>query len=105
MKTQSEKPFANAMAFYHDDGLPAAWKQAMKFAGQGGRLATMPDIIAARIETQPGDMPWETYFTTLTAEYYGISQRGVPILIGRSRYWPHVHPRWSPQGIQLGIQG
>ena len=80
MKT-TDRPFAHAMAFYHQDGLPAAWKQAMKFAGKGGRLATMPDIVAARLETKPGALPWETYFTTLTAEYYGFSKTGKRILI------------------------
>lgn len=79
--TKTEKPFAHAMAFYHQDGLPAAWKQAMKFAGKGGRLATMPDIVAARLETKPGDLPWETYFTTLSAEYVGTSKNGNRILI------------------------
>lgn len=80
--TKTEKqPFAHAMGFYHQDGLPAAWKQAMKFAGKGGRLATIPDIVAARLETKPGALPWETYFTTLTAEYYGFSKTGKRILI------------------------
>lgn len=80
--TKGEKqPFAHAMAFYHQDGLPAAWKQAMKFAGKGGRLATMPDIVAARLETKPGALPWETYFTTLTAEYCGTGKSGKRILI------------------------
>ncbi|MFA6601720.1 MAG: hypothetical protein WCT02_02555 [Candidatus Paceibacterota bacterium] len=69
------------MAFYHQDGLPAAWKQAMKFAGKSGRLATMPDIVAARVETKPGAWLWQTYFTTLTAEYYGFSKTGKRILI------------------------
>lgn len=69
------------MTFFHQDGLPAAWKQAAKFAGKGGRLATMPDIVAARLETKPGETPWETYFTTLTAEYYGIGKQGNLILI------------------------
>ncbi|MBU1755219.1 hypothetical protein KKH81_02990 [Patescibacteria group bacterium] len=81
MTTTEKQPFAHAMAFYHQDGLPAAWKQAMKFAGKGGRLASMPDIVAARLETKPGALPWETYFTTLTAEYYGFSKSGKRILI------------------------
>lgn len=81
MKTTEKQPFAHAMAFYHQDGLTAAWKQAMKFAGKGGRLATMPDIIASRLETKPGETPWETYFTTLTAEYLGLSKQGNKILI------------------------
>ncbi len=81
MTKKEQRPFTHAMAFYHQDGLPAAWKQAMKFAGNGGRLATMPDIVAARVATKPGDLPWETYFTTLTAEYYGISKSGKRILV------------------------
>ncbi len=69
------------MAFHHEDGLPAAYLQAAKFAGQNGRLATMADIVSARLETKPGDFPWERYFTTLTAEYLGLSKSGTRILI------------------------
>lgn len=78
---QERKPFADAMAFYHEDGLPSAWMQAKEFAGKKGRLATLPEIAIARIETKPGDAPWESYYTTLTAEYYGISKSGKRILI------------------------
>jgi hypothetical protein len=81
MKTKATKPLPGAMAFYHQDGLPAAWQQASTFAGDYGRLATMPDICDARLGTKPGDAPWENYFTTLTAEYYGFSRAGNPILI------------------------
>ena len=81
MGATSNMPFAHAMAFYHQDGLPAAWQHATKFAGKGGRLATMPDIVAARLATKPGDEPWETYYTTLTAEYYGIGASGKLLLI------------------------
>lgn len=81
MKTESRKPFPTAMAFYHNDGLPAAWHQAAKFAENNGRLATMPDIIAARLATKPEDFPWQTYFTTTSAEYYGIGKNGKRILI------------------------
>jgi len=69
------------MAFYHNDGLPSAWNQAMKFAGKGGRIATMPDIVAARLETKPDDEPWNTWYTTLTAEYFGYNKGGKPVLI------------------------
>lgn len=81
MKTTEKRPFAHAMAFYHKDGLPSAWKQAMYFAGKGGRLATMPDIAVARLESKPGETPWGMYFTTSTAEYLGLSKGGKKILI------------------------
>ena len=80
MKT-TNKLLPQVMAFYHKDGLPAAWLQAAKFAGKGGHMATMPHIIAARLETKPDDVPWSMYFTTATAEYFGRSKQGNPILI------------------------
>lgn len=81
MSSNTIQRIAQAMAFHHQDGLPAAWKQTQKFVGKDGRMATMPDIIASRIETKPGDVPWEMYFTTTTAEYFGYTRQGVPILI------------------------
>lgn len=87
MTTLKKQPLHNAMAFFHQNGLALAWKQAMRFAEKGGRLATLPDIIAARIANKPdrkqktGNAAWEMYFTTLTAEYFGISKTGKHILI------------------------
>lgn len=79
------------MAFYHQDGFVPAWKQASRFAGEDGRIATMPDVVNARIRTEPKNplslidskspSPWDTYFTTTTAEYMGRSRGGVKILI------------------------
>lgn len=81
MTTSKHQSVAGAMAFYHADGLPAAWKQAAKFAGREGRMATAPDIAAARLATGPDDYPWSAYFTTTTAEYFGKSREGKHILI------------------------
>ncbi len=70
-----------AMAFYHQDGFVPAWKQAIRFAGEGGRIATLPDIINARLATNLGSTAWERYFTTTTAEYLGKSRGGSKIII------------------------
>jgi len=70
-----------AMAFYHEDGFVPAWKQAARFAGNNGRIATLPDIIEARINTPLGSPAWEKYFTTMSAEYLGYSKGGNRILI------------------------
>jgi hypothetical protein len=70
-----------AMAFYHQDGLAPAWLQGIKYAGKDGKIATMPDIVEARLATNSDDYPWEAYFTTLTAEYFGYSKQGNLILI------------------------
>ena len=77
-----------AMAFYHGKGLVPAWLQAMKYTGKEGRIATMPDIVSARLGTKPGETPWENYFTTLTAEYCGFSKQGNRILIVAHGLWP-----------------
>lgn len=72
---------SSAVAFYHEKGFVPAFKQANRFAGEQGRLATMPDVIAARLATEPGTPPWEMYFTTMSAEYRGLSRAGNEILI------------------------
>lgn len=69
------------MAFYHENGLVPSWKQAGTFAGIGGHIATLPDIINARLSTKPGDIPWETWFTTSSSEYMWKSKGGNPIII------------------------
>ena len=81
MVDKKEVPQIPGMAFYHKDGLVPAWKQATRFAGEGGRIATLPDIINARLSTSPGSAPWERYFTATSAEYLGTSLGGNRILI------------------------
>lgn len=77
----AQKTSSAAMAFYHEKGFVPAYQQAQRFAGESGRIATLPDLINARLATKPGDTPWETYFTTMSAEYAGLSRRGNKIII------------------------
>jgi len=70
-----------AMGFYHANGLVPAFQQAIQFAGEGGRIATMEDVARLRLNTNPGDTPWETYYTTMTGEYFGHSKAGNRIII------------------------
>jgi hypothetical protein len=69
------------MAFYNPNGFVPAFKQAKSFAGKDGHVATLPDIVEARLVTTPGEAPWENYFTTMSAEYVGLSRAGNPIAI------------------------
>lgn len=71
----------SAMAFYHQDGLVPAWNFASKFAGEGGRIATLPDVINARLATESGSIAWEKYITTSTAEYLGRRRNGSMAII------------------------
>lgn len=76
MALLQEERWPNAMAFYHPDGLKPAWDQATLFAGKDGHVATLPEIIEVRLATKPGDVPWEAYFTTRSAEYVGFDRDG-----------------------------
>jgi hypothetical protein len=69
------------MAFFHVDGNVPAWVFAMKYAGPDGHIATLPEIIEARLATKREEVPWQRYFTTNTAEYYGIGADGRPKMI------------------------
>lgn len=71
----------NALGFYHEHGMVPAWKLASDFSGKNGRIATIPDIMDARINHDHENFVWNTYFTTLSAEYVGIGRNGNLILI------------------------
>jgi hypothetical protein len=73
---------ASVMAFYHTDGLVPTWNHAMKFAGKQGRIATLPEIIDAKINADSDSPEWGTYYTSASAEYLGYSQHtGKKIII------------------------
>jgi len=80
MKKHVRNKFS-AMAFYNPQGFVPAFRHSKAFAGDNGRVATLPDIIEARLATKPGEYPWEAYFTTMSAEYVGLSRAGNPIAI------------------------
>ncbi|MDD3487201.1 MAG: hypothetical protein PHF35_02365 [Candidatus Moranbacteria bacterium] len=68
-------------AFYHHTHFDKVWEMARKFAGKGGRIATLPDIIQARLRTGLNSGAWSSYFTTTTTEYIGFSRGGNKIII------------------------
>jgi hypothetical protein len=47
--------------FHHQDGFSSTWEQAKH---RGGKIATMLDIVEARINDEES---WKKHFTTLTA--------------------------------------
>lgn len=74
MSAAIERP----VAFYHRDGLVAAWNFAERYAGTSGHVATLPDIVELRLGAKPGtkDSPWETWYTSASAEYVGVGADG-----------------------------
>lgn len=76
-----EEPQAvSAMAFYHPSGLVQGWAHACNFAGDGGRVATLPDIIDARIASDQDSAAWTQYYTTASSEFVGLSKGGTPVI-------------------------
>ena len=61
------------------------WADAERFAGPGGHVATLPDVIDARLAVEPDVQrrrtAWDSYITTTSAEYAGLSKGGTAILI------------------------
>ena len=74
------RPRLGALAFPHDDGLVPAWRNAAAFAGPGGRIATLPDILAARAAAPAGGPAWSHWFTTASSEFYGTSPGGIAMI-------------------------
>lgn len=86
-----------AKAFFSENYLEAA-KKAQEFAGPTGRLATVPDIIDARIATLIDAPAWEQYFTANSAEYFGFTKAGKRIIIVAHGVGPLSDPQ-SVDGI------
>lgn len=83
------------MAFWGDNYIES-FNQANRFAGENGRLATVPDIINARLSTNiDTGGPWIQYFTTQSAEYFGYSPKGVPLIVVAHG----VGPLSTPEGV------
>lgn len=100
----TKKATGGSMAFYHEKGFVPAFQQANKFAGKEGHVGTMPDAIAMRLATPPykelgmtsssNPTPWDRYYTTLTAEYFGVLAGRTSIIVAHG-----IGPMSTLQGI------
>ena len=61
--------------FCHRGGFSSSSSLAKRFAGRGGRIATMPDITNIRINDDTGEH-WNEYYTSMSAEYFGTGSDG-----------------------------
>lgn len=98
MSANSKSP----VAFYHRDGLVAAWNFAERFAGTSGHVATLPEIVELRIGAEAGveDSPWETWYTSSSAEYLGVGADGrIKIIVAHG-----VGPMATIDGIKAAYK-
>lgn len=78
-KTAAHAPH-DAMAFFDGSDLLAPAGLALAFAGDGGRIATLPDLVDARLAAPSDDVTWDRIMTTRTAEFLGLSRGGIPLI-------------------------
>jgi hypothetical protein len=68
----------HAMQFRGEKNIAATLASARKYAGENGRVATLPDLISAKVA---GVKRMDLWFTTTTAIYYGLSKKGNSVII------------------------
>ena len=98
MSASIERP----VAFYHRDGLVAAWNFASNYAGASGHIATLPEIVELRLGAKAGteDSPWETWYASGSAEYVGVGADGrVKIIVAHG-----VGPMSTIDGIKTAYK-
>lgn len=79
-----------ALAFHHEGGYEAQRQLALAFAGEGGRIATVEDIVHARLMSGVHDNPWTHTIITSSRVYYGRSKSGIPLLVFAHGNGPEV---------------
>lgn len=89
------KQRTRAMGFFQTSDAAKAAAQAIRFAGDGGRIGTMLDVVDARLATTIGSNAWERYWTTASWELRGRSRGGVELLA--------VHHGGGPLGTPNGM--
>lgn len=73
-----ERTVYAAMAFA-EATLASAADLASRFAGDGGRIATMTDIVDARLAAPDDPLLWKSGIVTSSVEYVGLSPGGNPV--------------------------
>lgn len=101
---------SKGMMFFNEN-LADAFAIANKFGN--GRVATLPDVVDARLRADKNEPVWTQYVVTTTAEYIGKSRAGNPLLItahgiGPLADWSDhtnrraVHCRgWAPDLVEV----
>ncbi len=69
------------MGFFCRDGFETVHAHATRFAGEHGRIATMPDVVDARLADKRGGYAWSRHFDTMSSEFFGYTRSGLRVLI------------------------
>ncbi len=64
-------------------GIPVALKEALDYAGETGIVATMPELIKAKIKANKSHKFWQKWYTVQTEEDIGIDKKGTYVARGK----------------------
>ncbi len=70
-----------AMSFCNVGTFEETLSIAKAYAGENGRIATLPDVLRGRMNRIENSIFWNRYFTTFSAEYYGLYQNTKPLIV------------------------
>lgn len=101
--TQTPREY-RAMAFCSVDSYLKTVGFAQKYAGENGRIATLPDIIDARLRTDIESAAWNQYMTTHSVEYFGYTKRGTPVIIVAHGIGPLSNPETIDQAYNSSLK-
>ena len=82
------KHTVRALAFHHEKGYEAQRELALKFAGTEGRIATMDDIVHARLHSDINDFVWTRVMITGSYAFAGWN-KSAPMLVFAHGVGPH----------------
>ena len=85
-------------AFY-DTSLPTALKNAQKFAGKIGFVASLPQLVQGRIVAPSDNEVWKNLYTANSEENVGKTEQGNNVLIV-----VHGGGIWTPKRIEQAYQ-
>lgn len=74
-----KKAVTEGEAFYNDR-LPNALRKAQEYAGKQGYVASLPELVKARISASPEQEIWTNWYTANSEEDIGTTKQGKPIL-------------------------
>ena len=66
---------------FYDGNLPNALREAQKYAGKEGYVASMPQLLQGRVKAPNDDGIWADWFTVNSEENVGKTAQGKPVVI------------------------
>ena len=81
MRDNRMKGIAMEAAIFFDSHLPNALRQALEYAGDDGFVASMPQLLRARVNASYDNIIWNTWFTANSEESVVTTPQGNRVVV------------------------